>query len=59
MSKSRNPRYFPRMKIRGARRRRVASLQRMTGSFDRLSASTAQAADTLVRLRAALEGATQ
>lgn len=61
MSNPRNPRYFPRMKVRGAQRRRVASLQRMTGSFDRLSESTAQTADALVKLRVALgrEGATQ
>jgi hypothetical protein len=35
-TKPRNPRYFPKMKVRGARRRLIAPFQRMAGSFDRL-----------------------
>jgi hypothetical protein len=37
MSRPRNPRHFPRMKVRGARRRRLAPMQLVAGSFDRLS----------------------
>jgi hypothetical protein len=37
MSKPRTPQYFPRMKVRGAHRRRIASFQRLAGSFDRLA----------------------
>lgn len=40
MTKPRNPRYFPRMKVRGARRRRIAGIQSVTGFFDRLGANT-------------------
>lgn len=39
MSKARTPQYFPHMKIRGARRRRIAPFQRLAGSFDRLANS--------------------
>ena len=35
--KPRNPRYFPKMKVRGARRRKIAGFQRMVGAFDRLA----------------------
>jgi hypothetical protein len=41
----RNPRYFPHMKVRGARRRRIAGIQRMTGAFDRLGNVTARAGE--------------
>jgi len=34
-----NPRFFPLMKVRGARRRRIAPIQRVTGSVDRLAES--------------------
>jgi hypothetical protein len=36
----RNPRNFPKMKVRGARRRRLAPWQRLAGSFDALADST-------------------
>lgn len=39
MSKPRNPRYFPRMKVRGASRRMVAPYQRAARGFDGISAS--------------------
>ena len=32
----RNPRYFPTMKVRGARRRRLAPVQLLAGAFDRV-----------------------
>jgi hypothetical protein len=38
-TKPRNPRYFPKMKVRGARRRLIAPFQRTAGSFDRLGES--------------------
>lgn len=34
MNKPRNPRYFPRMKVRGRKRRMQAPFQRMAGTFD-------------------------
>lgn len=34
-TKPRNPRYFPKMKVRGARRRRMAGTQRFSGTLDR------------------------
>lgn len=36
MSKPRTPRYWPRMKVRGARRKRQAHWEYVTGLFDRL-----------------------
>jgi hypothetical protein len=50
MSKPRNPRYFPRMKVRGAQRRRQAPLQRMAGAFDQLSAAALSASDAFTAL---------
>lgn len=35
-TKPRNPRYFPRMKVRGAARKHQAPFQKLAGSFDRL-----------------------
>lgn len=49
MSKGQKPRtsrYFPSMKVRGARRKRVAPFQRAAGSFDRLSVSAESAAQS-------------
>ena len=54
MSKPRNPRYFPRMKVRGARRHRIASVQRLAGSFDRLAAAAAAALDAFIYLQLAM-----
>lgn len=34
--KPRNPRHFPKMKVRGIRRKRRAPIQLMVGAFDRL-----------------------
>ncbi|WP_242089213.1 hypothetical protein [Curtobacterium sp. DN_7.5] len=48
MSKPRNPRYFPTMKVRGARRRRIAPYQRATGSFERLAAAFATLVDEAI-----------
>ena len=39
----RNPRYFPTMKVRGARRRRLAPVQLLSGAFDRVFISPAVA----------------
>lgn len=50
MSKPRNPRYFPRMKVRGARRRRLAPFQRLQGGFDHLSVVSESAARSMLRL---------
>lgn len=45
----RNPRYFPRMKVRGARRRWMAPVQRLGGSFDRLGDAMTVAAQHIAR----------
>lgn len=50
MSRARNPRNFPRMKVRGVFRRRVAPMQRMLGAFDRLPTFAAQASTAMTRL---------
>lgn len=42
MSNPRTPRYFPRIKVRGARRRRRAPFERLSGSVDRLTAAFAR-----------------
>lgn len=39
MTKPRNPRYFPRMKVRGARRRQLAAWQRMGAALDDMRAA--------------------
>lgn len=56
MSAPRNPRYFPAMKVRGARRRRLAPVQRMTGAFDRLSLTAWQAQVAFAQLTIAVRG---
>lgn len=43
----RTPRYFPRMKVRGARRKRMAPFQRTAGAFDSLAVVTEEAAKAL------------
>lgn len=45
-TRPRNPRYFPRMKVRGARRRREAPLQRLAGAFVRVGELMAQSAES-------------
>jgi len=57
MSKPRNPRYFPHMKVRGARRRRIAPIQRMAGAFDSLSMTAWQAVVVFDGLARVLKGA--
>lgn len=57
MSKPRNPRYFPRMKVRGARRRQVAGIQRLTGAFDYLSMTAWQAQVSMAAFAATVRGA--
>jgi hypothetical protein len=44
--KPRNPRYFPKMKVRGARRRDLAPWQRMYRRFDVMGESFAEVART-------------
>lgn len=39
-TKPRTPRYFPKMKVRGAKRRQIAPYQRLAGSFDRMVVAT-------------------
>lgn len=43
MTKPRTPEFFPRMKVRGARRRRLAPYQRFAGQLYRLGASARDA----------------
>lgn len=43
MTKPRTPEFFPRMKVRGARRRRLAPYQRMRGQFSRLGFTAREA----------------
>ena len=49
-TKPRTPEYFPKMKVRGARRKRLAPFQRMTGAFKRLSVSMGEAAESFKTL---------
>jgi len=51
-TRPRNPRYFPRMKIRGAQRRRIAPVQRVAGAFDRMNVAMHIAAMSMVHLAA-------
>jgi hypothetical protein len=46
-NKPRTPEYFPRMKVRGARRRRLAPYQAMNGSLRRLAVAARSAAVSL------------
>lgn len=54
MSRPRNPRYFPRMKVRGARRRKLAPYQRVYGAFDEMAASSAKVARLFDQLAASM-----
>ena len=54
MSKPRNPRYFPRMKVRGAKRRRLAPYQRMARVFDQMTTTNAAVARAFDQLAASL-----
>ena len=49
----RNPRNFPKMKVRGARRRRLAPWQRLAGSFDALADSTRVTSQAMMALAVA------
>lgn len=49
----RTPRYFPRMKVRGARRRGLAPWQLMYGAFERLAHNGRVAAEQLTALATA------
>lgn len=50
MQKPRNPRYFPKMKVRGARRKRLAPFQRMTRQFELLNEAPAQVVNELKKM---------
>lgn len=56
MSKPRNPRYFPKMKVRGARRRRMAPFQRTLRAFDSLFEVGQRAARSILEFDKALRG---
>lgn len=55
--KPRNPYYFPRMKVRGARRRELAYWQRLGGSFNRVATSASVAAAQVGQLYVAMVNA--
>lgn len=46
----RTPRYFPAMKVRGARRNRLAPFQRLAGSFDRMSDAAKRVGESMREL---------
>jgi hypothetical protein len=46
MGQPRNPRYFPKMKVRGARRQRLAPFQRLAGVFDEMTLATKRSAES-------------
>lgn len=46
-TKPRTPRYFPRMKVRGAKRKQQAPFQRVLGAFDRFELIAAQMAQQI------------
>lgn len=50
MQRPRNPRHFPRMKIRGASRRRQAPWQRMLRGIDGIGRSALEASGAFERL---------
>jgi hypothetical protein len=54
-NKPRNPRYFPKMKVRGARRRQIAPWQRMAGGIDRMGYAFHEVAHTFADFLKALE----
>lgn len=46
-TKPRNPRYFPKMKVRGKRRRKIAPFQRLAWHFDAMGAAAAESVESL------------
>jgi hypothetical protein len=54
-ARPRNPRYFPRMKVRGAQRRHLAPMQRLARSFDALGSAFAMASATFAGFGLAIE----
>lgn len=50
----RNPQHYPGMKVRGARRRRLAPWQRLRGNLAAWEVSAARAADSFAKLSAIL-----
>lgn len=51
----RNPRNFPKMKVRGARRRQLATWQRFDRSMDNVARAINYARSTIVRLTEELD----
>ena len=47
MAKPRTPEFFPRMKVRGARRRRLAPFQRVAGAFRRMGVQMVSTRDAM------------
>lgn len=54
MQKPRNPQYFPKMKVRGARRKRLAPFQRMARQIVKLGVAVQETADALNTLKGKL-----
>lgn len=52
--KPRNPRHFPRMKVRGARRRQLAPWHRTAGSIDRMGEALAIAGSQMIQFTKAM-----
>lgn len=48
-TKPRTPQYFPRMKVRGARRRQLAPWQRTAGAIERMGEALAVAASQMIQ----------
>ena len=55
----RNPRYFPLMKVRGSRRRRLAPMQRLSGSFDGMGSVIAMTSVALASFGLAIKAAVE
>lgn len=56
MTKPRTPEFFPRMKVRGARRRRLAPYQRLTGQLHRLGTAARDALTLMETFSKTLKG---
>ena len=50
MQKPRNPRYYPAMKVRGHRRRKIAPYHRLQGAFDGIAAAAGVGAASFEQL---------
>lgn len=53
-TRPRNPEHYPRMKVRGERRRRLAPWQRLRRGYTGITLSAAHAADAFAKLTAIL-----